>query len=101
MKKDCVIGDYDKTACLEMAEELVKMRCYPCGICTKVCPVGKDRLLYKQKGLRKKYLGEAAALAADPGDRKYRSWSHIRKYGVAESGGERKPAPKKGNTGSR
>jgi epoxyqueuosine reductase len=87
MRKDRVIGDYDKTACLEMAEELTARRCYPCGICTKVCPVGKDRLLYKQGGVMKKYLKEAEALAANPDDPEYKSWSHIRKYGV--------PTPKK------
>jgi len=87
MRKDRVIGDYDKTACLEMAEELTARRCYPCGICTKVCPVGKDRLLYKQGGVMKKYLKEAEALAANPDDPEYKSWSHVRKYGV--------PTPKK------
>jgi epoxyqueuosine reductase QueG len=81
IKKDQVIGGYDKMACLEMAEELTQRRCYPCGICIKVCPVGKDRLLYKQKGLRKKYLREAEALAVNPEDPEYKSWSHIRKYG--------------------
>ena len=54
-REDRVVGDYDKTACLEMHEELVKRRSYPCGICTKVCPIGKDRRLYKSKGIRKKY----------------------------------------------
>jgi len=79
MKEDQVIGGYDKMACLEMAEELTQRRCYPCGICTKVCPIGKDRLLYKQKGIRKKYLREAEALATNPEDPEYKSWSHIRK----------------------
>ena len=82
MRKDQVIGDYDKTACLEMAEELTARRCYPCGICTKVCPVGQDRLLYKQKGVMKKYLKEAEALAKNPDDPEYKSWSHVRKYGI-------------------
>jgi len=82
MRKDRVIGDYDKTACLAMTEELTARRCYPCGVCTKVCPVGKDRLLYKQAGVMKKYLKEAEALAANPDDPEYKSWSHIRKYGV-------------------
>jgi len=82
MKKDQVIGGYDKMACLEMAEELTRHRIYPCGICIKVCPIGKDRLLYKQKGLRKKYLREAEALAVNPEDPEYKSWSHIRKYGT-------------------
>jgi epoxyqueuosine reductase len=82
MRKDRVIGDYDKTACLEMTEELTARRCYPCGICTKVCPIGKDRLLYKQAGVMKKYLKEAETLAANPDDPEYKSWSHVRKYGV-------------------
>jgi epoxyqueuosine reductase len=82
MRKDRVIGDYDKTACLEMHEELTLRRCYPCGICTKVCPVGQDRLLYKQKGVMKKYLKEAEALAKNPDDPEYKSWSHVRKYGI-------------------
>lgn len=82
MRRDRVIGDYDKTACLEMHEELTLRRCYPCGICTKVCPVGQDRLLYKQKGVMKKYLKEAEALAKNPDDPEYKSWSHVRKYGI-------------------
>lgn len=40
-REDRGYRDYDKTACLEMHEELVKRRVYPCGICTKVAPVGK------------------------------------------------------------
>jgi len=72
-----------------MHEELVRKRCYPCGICTKVCPVGKDRVLYKSKGIRKKYLKEKERLAADPDDPEYRSWGHIRKYGVAHQPKER------------
>lgn len=83
LREDRVIGDYDKEACLEKAEELTRMRCYPCGICIKVCPMGRDRLLYKSKGIRKKYSAEAEALAADPDDPEYRSWGHIRRHGVA------------------
>lgn len=84
MRPDRVIGDYDDQACLAMAEELVARRCFPCGICTKVCPVGKDRTRYGQKGAMKKYLHEAEALAADPEDPEYKSWTHLRKYGVAQ-----------------
>ncbi len=83
MRPDRVIGDYDSTACLEMAEELTAKRCYPCGICTKVCPIGEDRTLYKQRGAVKKYLREAEALAANPEDPEYKSWTHLRKYGVS------------------
>ena len=84
VREDRLIGDYDKTACLEMAEELTKRRSYPCGICTKVCPVGADRKLYRQKGIVKKYLREREALAADPDHPDYRSWQHVRRYGAKE-----------------
>ena len=85
MREDRVIADYDKTACLEMTEELTARRCYPCGICTKVCPIGKDRRLYKQTKTMKKYLEETEALAKNPDDPEYKSWTHVRKYGVAKS----------------
>ena len=95
MREDRVIADYDKAACLEMTEELTARRCYPCGICTKVCPIGKDRILYKQTRAMKKYLAETEALTNNPDDPEYRSWSHIRSYGVA---GARSPKdPKEGN----
>lgn len=82
-REDRVMGEYDKTACLKMHEELLVNRSNPCGICTKVCPVGKDRLLYKSKGIRKKYVEEKDALAANPDDPAYQSWTHLRKYGVS------------------
>ena len=85
MRPDQVIADYDKAACLEMTEELTARRCYPCGICTKVCPIGKDRSLYKQTKAMKKYLQEGAALAKNPDDPEYKSWTHVRKYGVSKS----------------
>ena len=83
MRPDRVIGDYDDQACLEMAEELVARRCFPCGICTKVCPIGKDRTIFKQPGVMKKYLREAEALAANPEDPEYKTWTHLRNYGIA------------------
>jgi epoxyqueuosine reductase QueG len=87
MRPDQVIGDYDKAACLEMTEELTARRCYPCGICTKVCPIGTDRSLYKQTKAMKKYLQEAEALGKNPDDPEYKSWTHVRKYGVAKGRG--------------
>jgi epoxyqueuosine reductase len=83
MRSDRIIGDFDDQACLNMAEKLVTRRCFPCGICTKVCPIGKDRTVYKQPGIMKKYLREADVLAADPEAPEYKSWTHLRKYGVA------------------
>lgn len=81
MREDSFIGDFDLIPCLERHISLSKDKAYPCGICTKVCPVGKDRLLYKQKGIVKKYRQEREALAANPDDPEYASWTHVRKYG--------------------
>jgi len=78
---DQVTGSYDMLACLQQHELLNGYKTPPCGICTKVCPVGKDRLLYKQKGIVKKYLQEADALAANPDDPAYKTWTQVRKYG--------------------
>jgi epoxyqueuosine reductase len=82
MRKNQVVGDYNKIACTEMHEDLTKKRLYPCGICTKVCPIGKDRLLYRQKGIVKKFEREVNSLAKNPDDPEYKSWTHIRKYGT-------------------
>jgi epoxyqueuosine reductase len=84
IRPDRVIGDYDDQACLEMADELVTRRCFPCGICTKVCPIGRDRAVYKQPGIIKKYLREKEALEASPDDPEYRAWTHLRRYGVVQ-----------------
>lgn len=81
VREDQFKGDYDVMACVDRHVELVGEKAYPCGICTKVCPIGKDRLLYKQKGIMKKYLQENEALAANPDDPAYKTWTHVRKYG--------------------
>lgn len=80
-RDDQIKGDYNVPACLQRHIELTHDKAYPCGICTKVCPIGKDRILYKQKGIVKKYLEEAEALAKNPDDPKYKTWTHVRKYG--------------------
>ncbi len=98
MRQDRVIGDYDKAACLKMHEDLVRRRSYPCGICTKVCPVGKDRKLYGEKGVMKKYLREVEALAANPDDPDYASWTHIRRWGSLPDDPTRKDPDEPGRT---
>ncbi len=76
-----VKGDFRLPPCLDRHMELGRDKAYPCGICTKVCPIGKDRILYSQKGILKKYLREEEALAADPEDPEYGAWNQVRKYG--------------------
>ncbi|MBN1614450.1 MAG: epoxyqueuosine reductase [Deltaproteobacteria bacterium] len=97
-KGNSSLADYDKSACLDMAETLTRQRLYPCGVCIKVCPVGKDRDLYDQKGIGRKYLREREILEADPEATAYRSWTHIRKYGALD---EAEAADKTGTIGIR
>lgn len=81
LQEDQMKIKFDLIACIDRHIELNNDKTSPCGICTKVCPVGKDRLLYKQKGIVRKYLQEADALAKNPDDPAYKSWTHVRKYG--------------------
>ena len=81
LREDQVKGDYDVMACIDRHMELNVDKVYPCGICTKVCSIGKDRLLYKQMGIMKKYLQEDEALSINPDDPAYKSWTHVRNYG--------------------
>ncbi len=77
-------GYYYKLDVLECArwhEELTRRRAYPCGICTKVCPVGQDRDLYREKGMNEKYLSEQKTLTRDMDDLRYKAWNHFRKHG--------------------
>lgn len=81
MIEDRVKGYFILTPCLDRHIELSHNKAYPCGICTKVCPIGKDRILYHQEGIMKLYLQEDEALAANPDDSRYKSWTHVRNYG--------------------
>jgi epoxyqueuosine reductase QueG len=80
-KEPVVVAKYDKALCTQRHKLLVKKGCYPCGICTKVCPVGEDRRLYGRENVLPHYRREAEALARDPDDPSYRAWVHIRRHG--------------------
>jgi epoxyqueuosine reductase QueG len=93
-REDRVVGDFLVGPCLQRHQELTRRHAYPCGICTKVCPVGRDRALYRQKGILNKYREEAEALAANPEDPRYASWTHVRRYGAYPEQKEELEAPK-------
>jgi len=82
MREDQFVGEYDLPACLQRHIELTADKSYPCGICCKVCPIGKDRAIFKQKGILKKYLQEEEALKANSEDPAYKNWTQVRKYGT-------------------
>ncbi|MDH7594413.1 MAG: epoxyqueuosine reductase [Methanomicrobiales archaeon] len=67
-------GITDKKACASWSAVLNKRYISPCGICIKVCPVGRDRSLYRRQdpGIYEKE-------ASDP--ELQRGWEHVRRYG--------------------
>jgi epoxyqueuosine reductase QueG len=68
-------GLTDKKTCATRSEALNKRFISPCGICIKVCPVGKDRAGYHREDteIYREENPDAAAL--------HRSWKHVRSYG--------------------
>lgn len=71
-------GDFpppvDKISCAKRSAELRDGYRSPCGICIKVCPVGKDRELFGRKNM--------AIYSTNPEFEKYhKAWEHVRKYG--------------------
>jgi O-acetylhomoserine (thiol)-lyase len=70
---DSVVAGMDRYKCARYHQLLRKEMRYPCGVCTLVCPVGKDRAVYggasvsgegvyhiQDKGARRNYLFAAA-----------------------------------------
>jgi len=71
-------GDFpppvDKKLCATRSAELRDEYRSPCGICIKVCPVGKDREVFGRKNM--------AVYSKDKKFEKYhRAWEHVRRYG--------------------
>lgn len=65
----------DKRTCATRSEELNRRSISPCGLCIRVCPVGRDRALYHREDT-KIYDGEHE-LRSDL----HRAWAHVRAYG--------------------
>jgi len=73
--KDYPSGLTAKKACATRSEDLNKRFISPCGICIRVCPVGRDRALYHREDMG----------MYDEGDARFspyhRAWDHVRSYG--------------------
>lgn len=69
--EDYPAGLTDKRACAANSAGLDARYLSPCGICVKVCPVGKDRDLYGRKDI---------GVYDDPD--LGRAWEHVRSYGT-------------------
>jgi epoxyqueuosine reductase QueG len=73
-KEDYPKGLTDKKTCSTYSAELNKHYVSPCGICIKVCPIGRDRTLY-QRNNDKIYVDQDLFASY------HRSWKHVRTYG--------------------
>jgi epoxyqueuosine reductase QueG len=69
----------DKYKCARYHKTLRDEFRYPCGVCIKVCPVGKDRKLYGAN--TQKYLNEIKVLKENPHAAEYADWTHFRTFG--------------------
>lgn len=62
----------DKLKCAKRSKKLRSEFRSPCGICIKVCPVGKDRELYNRQD---------TSIYDQPKHKYSSGWEHVRKYG--------------------
>lgn len=67
--------------CRRWHERLNNEHRYPCGVCIKVCPVGRDRRVYGAEKRSALYLKESEAIGQNSDDPLYRSWAHARSRG--------------------
>ena len=67
-------GLTDKKACASHSAELNRRGISPCGICIKVCPVGKDRKLYCREDV-------SIYSRRDRFPEGHSAWEHVRSYG--------------------
>lgn len=67
-------GITDKKACATWSASLHRRHISPCGICIKVCPIGKDRIFYNREDPTiYEQTTENAPFQ--------RIWEHVRRYG--------------------
>ncbi|MFP4546126.1 MAG: 4Fe-4S binding protein [Methanomassiliicoccales archaeon] len=70
-ERDYPEGITDVARCLERSEELRSRHISPCGLCIKVCPVGRDREHYHRP----------PELYTEGDEELERAWKHVRSYG--------------------
>jgi epoxyqueuosine reductase len=70
----------DAIKCTQFHQKLAAEKRWPCGVCSKVCPVGEDRKLYGRTNVRF-YLREREAIEKDPEHPDYKHLVHLRQHG--------------------
>ncbi|WNY28473.1 hypothetical protein MmiEs2_06610 [Methanimicrococcus stummii] len=69
----------DKSRCAAYLDELGKKGTSRCGVCIKVCPVGKDRILFDRRNIS---IYNESEIGGEKKERLIRAWNHIRDYGT-------------------
>lgn len=64
----------DKRACATYSAELFRRSISPCGVCIKVCPVGKDRVLFHRED-------PCLYTSGNQYPEVHHAWDHVRMYG--------------------
>lgn len=73
-------SNLDAIKCTHFHQKLVAENRWPCGVCSKVCPIGDDRKLYGRTNVGF-YLREREAIADDPEHPDYKHLVHLRQHG--------------------
>ena len=72
-----IIPLIDKITCAQRSKKLREKYTSPCGICIKVCPIGKDRKLFSRENMD--------IYSSKKEFKKYKNaWKHVRSYGSKE-----------------
>ncbi|MDV0445888.1 Epoxyqueuosine reductase [Methanimicrococcus sp. At1] len=69
----------DKSRCAAYLDELGKKGTSRCGVCIKVCPVGKDRILFDRRNIG---IYDESKINSKKKEQLVRSWNHVRAYGT-------------------
>lgn len=72
--KDVSIGSMDKRNCAEYHAKLRDAYRFPCGVCIKVCPVGRDRELYNSRNIARYHPHGSE-------NQEQQAWKHCQRYG--------------------
>ncbi|MBP2029509.1 epoxyqueuosine reductase QueG [Methanohalophilus levihalophilus] len=73
-EKDYPEGITNKKACALYSSKLRERHISPCGICIKVCPIGKDRETYQRENIRMYEQKNTF-------QKYHNAWNHVRAYG--------------------
>lgn len=69
----------DKSRCAAYLDMLGKKGTSRCGVCIKVCPVGKDRILFDRKNIS---IYDDSEKGNQKKEKLVRVWNHVRSYGT-------------------